>query len=267
MCFEFKEKYGIDDLKSIMTILRSDDGCPWDREQTHKSIRKNFIEETYEVAEAIDNEDPDLLREELGDVLLQIIFHSKMEEEKNRFCFDDVVNDICQKLIVRHPHIFSDTVAKTTDEVLNNWNSIKQKQKGQTTVTQTLESVPKQLPALMRTDKVQARADKAGFSYPNALMALDDLKSEVDELSSALNNDDKENIAEEIGDVIFSCVNVSRLYGLDAEELLSISCEKFIDRVRSVEELAVGAGKALNEISFYELNELWKKAKEKNSRE
>lgn len=267
MCFEFKEKYGIEDLKSIMTILRSDDGCPWDREQTHKSIRKNFIEETYEVAEAIDNEDPDLLREELGDVLLQIIFHSKMEEEKNSFCFDDVVNDICQKLIVRHPHIFSDTVAKTTDEVLNNWNSIKQKQKGQTTVTQTLESVPKQLPALMRTDKVQARADKAGFSYPNALMALDDLKSEVDELSSALNNDDKENIAEEIGDVIFSCVNVSRLYGLDAEELLSISCEKFIDRVRSVEELAAGAGKALNEISFDELNELWKKAKEKNSRE
>ena len=152
--FDFKEKYDVNDLVSIMKLLRSENGCPWDREQTHESIRKNFIEETYEVVEAIDKKDTALLREELGDVLLQVVFHSQMEAEKNSFDFSDVADEVCKKLIVRHPHIFSDVKADNSDQVLKNWDMINKETKGQETFAQTLESVPKVLPALMRAQKV-----------------------------------------------------------------------------------------------------------------
>ena len=147
--FEQKQRYGVDDLLHIMEILRSREGCPWDREQTHESIRRDFVEETYEVLEAIDRQDPALLREELGDVLLQVVFHARMEEEAGRFAFADVVDEVCRKLIVRHPHIFAGGKADTSEEVLRNWDRIKQKNKGQTTVTETVESVAKSLPAVM----------------------------------------------------------------------------------------------------------------------
>ena len=147
--FELKEHYTIDDLLHIMRILRGEGGCPWDREQTHASIRKNMIEETYETVEAIDRQDSGMLREELGDVLLQVVFHTQMEQERGVFNFDDVCDGICQKLILRHPHIFGDVVAKTSDQVLKNWDEIKKKEKGQTSAAQTLRSVPAVLPALM----------------------------------------------------------------------------------------------------------------------
>ncbi|MDE6133911.1 MAG: MazG family protein, partial [Oscillospiraceae bacterium] len=146
MDFKFKERYDIGDMLEIMRILRSENGCPWDREQTHKSIRKDFLEEVYEVVEAIDLEDTALLREELGDVLLQVVFHSRIEEEKNSFDFGDVVNEVCQKLVTRHPHVFGNVAAETSEEVLKNWNNIKQETKRQETYSETLESVCTALP-------------------------------------------------------------------------------------------------------------------------
>ncbi|MEG0895117.1 MAG: nucleoside triphosphate pyrophosphohydrolase, partial [Oscillospiraceae bacterium] len=190
---QLKDKYNINDLLEIMKILRAQ--CPWDKQQTHKTIRNNFIEETYEAVEAIDTDDYELLKEELGDVLLQVIFHSQMASEKDIFDFNDVCNDIVKKLIERHPHIFGDVKVNSTEDVLNNWNEIKKKQKGQETATKNLQSVSRSLPALMRSEKVQDRARKAGFDYPNVSMALDDLKSEIIELENAMK--DNSNIEEE----------------------------------------------------------------------
>ena len=165
--FVKKPKHTIDDLLYIIEILRGPDGCPWDREQNHRSIRNNFIEETYEAVEAIDKDDPELLKEELGDVLLQVVFHSRMEQEANVFDFSDVCDEVCKKLILRHPHVFSDFDAKTSDAVLDNWEKIKQKTKGQKLQADALLSVPKVFPALIRSQKVQKRAARAGFDYPD----------------------------------------------------------------------------------------------------
>lgn len=176
-----KEKYGIQDLLQIMQILRGENGCPWDKEQTHKSMRRDMLEEAYEVCEAIDLEDRELLKEELGDVLLQVVHHARIEQEQGNFDFEDVCDGICRKLMVRHPHVFSDVQVSGTEEVLNNWDKIKQQTKGQTTGSETLTSVPKTFPALMRAQKVQKRAGKLGFNYPDIYWAMDDLNSELDE--------------------------------------------------------------------------------------
>ncbi len=259
--FTFKEKYDIQDLISIMDTLRGEQGCPWDREQTHGSIRKNLIEETYEVAEAIDNGDAALLCEELGDLLLQVVFHAQMEKEQGSFDFDDVCNGICQKLIERHPHIFADVIANTPAEVLSNWEDIKKRQKGQTTATETLRSVPKVLPALMRAGKVQSRAAKTGFDYPDVQWAFSDLCSEVEELREALAAGDKPSQQEELGDLLFSAVNVARFLGADPEETLSESCEKFISRFEKVEAMASAQGVDIKKCSIDQLNSLWQEAK------
>lgn len=259
MNFEFKENYAIVDLRQIMQILRGDNGCPWDKEQTHTSIRKNLIEETYEVCEAIDLNDNNLLKEELGDVLLQVIFHSQMADEDNAFNFDDVVNDICKKLIHRHPHVFSNTSVNSVDDVLDNWNTIKTESKGQTLASETLTSVPKQLPALMRCDKVQGRAKKANNVF--GIFGLDDLNGELEELNQAINNNDIENIAEEIGDCLYALVGIARLYKMDAEELLTASTNKFIGRFSLVEKYATELSIEFSTATHDQLDELWKKAK------
>lgn len=266
MDFNFKESYSIEDLLNIIKILRSKNGCPWDMVQTHESIRKNFIEETYEICEAIDNADSDLLKEELGDVLLQIILHSQMEEEKFVFTFADVVNDICQKLIVRHPHVFNDVKVNSVENVLSNWAKIKEQTKGQTTATETLTSVPKQLPALMRSDKVQGRAKKAspmGFACIDEDDILSAVKGEIVELEKAIENSDKDNIAEEIGDILFATVNVARFFDMDAEELLTRSTDKFIDRFTKTETLASADGINLKNADKQTAADLWKRVKER----
>lgn len=264
MDFEYKDTYHISDLLEIMRILRSEHGCPWDREQTHQTIRKNLIEEAYEAAEAIDREDTSLLKEELGDVLLQVVFHARMEEEKGSFSFDDIADGICKKLIIRHPHIFSDTRVDNTEQVLANWDSIKKKEKGQTTATETLTSVSASLPALMRAQKVQQRAARAGFDYENIEQAVKDLKSEVRELEEALASEDEAAVEEELGDLIFAVVNVSRFSKKDAEEALTRSTEKFIRRFERVEQLAGEEKLDLKSASMQELDRLWKHAKEKS---
>ena len=203
------------------------------------------------------------LFEELGDVLLQVVFHSQMEDEKGVFNFDDVADGVCKKLILRHPHIFSDVSVSTSAEVLVNWENIKKQEKGQETATDTLLSVPKTLPALMRASKVQSRAAKTGFDYPNVDDALADLSSELDELKQAIANCDKPNITEEMGDLLFSCVNVARFLEQDAEEVLSFSTEKFISRFKIVEKLATEQDVDMKTASIDELNRLWKLAKQK----
>ena len=263
MDFQLKKHYEISDLREIMRILRSENGCPWDREQTHASMRKNLIEETYEAVEAIDLQDTALLREELGDVLLQVMFHSQMEEEAGSFCFEDVVDELCQKLITRHPHVFSNVQADSVDEVLSNWEAIKENSKGQTTAGETLTSVAQSLPALMRCEKVQGRAKKANpvFGYADVSAMLKDLHSEVEEAEEAIGKGDLPQIEEELGDVLFSAVNLARNYHLDPGELLTRSTDKFIARFCAVEKMVLDEGKTMKDADEALLDRCWKAAK------
>ncbi len=265
--FIFKKKYNIDDLLLIMKILRSDSGCPWDREQTHESIKKSLIEETYEVIEAINKKDGELLKEELGDVLLQVVFHSEMESEKSNFDFSDVCDGICKKLIERHPHVFSDVEVKDSGEVLVNWEEIKSKSKNRKTQTEKMLSVPRELPALMRSEKVQQKAAKVGFDWPDASGAFEKLYEETAELKAAVGKNDRENMAEELGDLLFSAVNVSRFIGVDAEEALTSACDKFIRRFSGVEELAKSRNIDMKNASAEELDRLWNEVKKSNGPE
>lgn len=259
--FEFKDKYNVDDLCEIMQILRAPGGCPWDAEQDHKSIRKNFIEETYEVLEAIDNDDAELLQEELGDVLLQIVFHAQMEKEKGVFDLDDVADGVCKKLIIRHPHVFGDVKVSGTDDVLSNWDEIKKKTKGQKSQTETMMSIPKTFPALMRAQKIQQKAAKVGFDWKEIDGALEKLESEIAELRSAIANKDEQNSKEELGDVLFSAVNVARFINAEAEEALTEASDKFVSRFNLVEQMAKQQNKDMKEMTLEQLDQLWDEAK------
>lgn len=264
MKMDEKNKYTLEDLLSIMKTLRAPGGCPWDREQTHESIRMNFIEETYEAVEAIDLADTELLREELGDVLLQIVFHSAMEEEKGTFDFSDVVDGICRKLIVRHPHVFSDVIANTSEEVLRNWDTIKMRTKEQKTQTEAMMSVSRALPALMRSAKVQKKAAKVGFDWPDVNGALEKVAEELEELRRAINAHDGESSQEELGDLLFSAVNVSRFLKVDAEEALTRASDKFIGRFEKVERLAKERQIDMQQAALSELDSLWDEVKKEN---
>lgn len=264
--FVLKDKYNIDDLVAIIKVLRAPSGCPWDREQTHESIKKNFIEETYEVVEAINKQSTDMLREELGDVLLQIVLHSEMESENGNFSFDDVVNDIVQKLVVRHPHVFGEVVANNTAEALNSWDAVKLKTKGQKNQTESMLSVPRELPALMRAQKIQHKAAKIGFDWDNVGGAVDKLYEEIDELKTAMEQGKRFDIEDEFGDVLFSCVNIARFIDVDSEEALTASTDKFMSRFSLVEQMASEQGIDMKSSSIEELDRLWDKAKKiKNS--
>lgn len=265
MAFTPKDRYGINDLLNIIQVLRAPGGCPWDAEQTHQSIRKNLIEETYEVAEAIDLADDKLLCEELGDLMLQVVLHTQMATEAGNFTFDDVCDGICQKLIYRHPHVFGDMSGElSTGQVLRNWESLKNTEKGRATVGQRLDSVPASLPALMRSEKVQKRAAGYGFCYAGAGDALEDLAGEVEELRQAL--EDGVGVEGEVGDVLFSAVNVARMVGCDAEEALTQSTDKFVSRVKAVDDMAAAKDKTLEQLDAQELNVLWKRAKSLENR-
>ena len=254
-----KDRYYFDDLVYIMSRLRSKGGCPWDIEQTHESIRANFIEETYEAIDAIDRKDMPALREELGDVLMQVVFHARMEEELGSFNIDDVCDEVCKKLIVRHPHVFGDVTASDSAQVLTNWEIIKNQTKGIKKQSESLAAVPSVFPALMRAQKIQSRAAKVGFDFDSVFGALDKLIEEIEELKKAIS--DKSNIREELGDVLFSAVNVSRLCKEDAEEALFFSNEKFISRFKTMEELASERGINLKDADISLMDKLWEEAK------
>lgn len=258
--FTQKAQYTVEDLRRIVALLRAPGGCPWDGAQTHESIRRNFIEEAYEVAEAIDEQSPAHLKEELGDVLLQVVFHASLEEDAGRFDLDDVADGICKKLIFRHPHVFGEVSVSGTGEVLSNWEELKRKEKGQATNTDALEAVARSLPALWRAEKVQKKAKKAGFDWPDVSGALDKLSEELEELKIAVA--EGTNVEEELGDLLFSAVNVSRFVKVDTEEALNGATDKFIGRFRKVEEEAARQGRALEGMSLAELDKLWEHAKE-----
>ena len=259
--FQLKDAYGVDDLRRILVLLRSEDGCPWDRVQTHQSIRANLLEEAYEAADAIDQSDDVALCEELGDVLLQVVFHARMAEEAGSFDLDQVADGVCKKLILRHPHVFGDVQADTPEQVLTNWEQIKQVEKHQETATATLESVPHAFPALMRAQKVQKRAGKAGFDWPDIQGALDKIPEETAELKEALASGDQEAVSEEMGDLLFAAVNVARFAGVDAEETLQRSTDKFIRRFAGLEALAAERGLDMKQASLQELDKLWEEIK------
>ncbi len=259
--FTFKDKYDINDLRRIMTILRQPGGCPWDREQTHESIRANFIEEVYEACEAIDRGDPDMLREELGDVLMQIVFHSEMERERGSFDFDGVTDAVCKKLIYRHPHVFGDVVAETPEEVLRNWDELKKKEKGQTGLMDTVNAVPRQFPALVRAQKVQKRAAKGGYEFPDVSYVIDKVKEETREVEQVMGSADKARIEDEIGDLLFSVVNLARKLGVDSEEALTFATDKFTRRVTETERICADRGVSVSQMSVGEFDEVWAEAK------
>lgn len=264
--FQFKEKYNCYDLVDIVSVLRAPGGCPWDAEQTHESIRKDFIEETYEVIEAINKKSPEMLREELGDVLLQVVFHTLIETEKGSFTFDEVCDEICKKLIIRHPHVFGDVNVSSTDEVLTNWDAIKMDTKNQKTVADTMESVPRELPALMRAGKIQKKASKAGYDWKDTEGILQKIREETLEVEEALKKGSKDNLEEEIGDLLFSVVNLARFTKTEAEEALTASTDKFMKRFTETERLAGEEGIEIVNVPAEKFDELWEKAK-KNLKE
>lgn len=261
--FKQKENYDIYDLIKIMEHLRSEDGCPWDREQSHESIRSNVIEEAYEVADAIDSGSQEMLVEELGDLLLQVVFHARMDEEAGGFNFNDVCDGICKKLVYRHPHVFGDVNADTSDEVLKNWDALKKTEKKQESFTDTLNSVPKAFPALMRSQKVQKRAARAGFDFDNKSDVYDKVAEEMVELSDADALADNKKVFEEYGDLLFSVVNLARFLNIDAEEALAASTDKFIARFEKVEKLANERNIDMPNTPITELDKLWDEVKGK----
>lgn len=259
--FEFKDKYNFYDLVKIMKALRGEGGCAWDREQTHESIKKNLIEETYETIEAINKKSPEMLCEELGDMLMQVVFHAQMEDELGHFDIDDVADGNCKKLVERHPHVFGEVKADTVDDVLTTWDAVKRKTKGQKTTSDAIDSVPRELPALMRADKIQSKASKAGFDWQEVDGALDKLIEEIGELKEAIAHRNADEIKDELGDVLFSAVNVSRFVDVDAEEALTDSTDKFVSRFKKVEKMAGERNIDMKSSELSVLDGLWDEAK------
>ena len=254
-----KDSYSFDDLVEIVSVLRSEQGCPWDREQTHESIRQNFIEEVYEAVEAIDTNDMPLLREELGDVLLQIVLHAQIESEQNTFNIQAVCDEVCKKLIVRHPHVFGTTKVESTNEVLSNWDEIKKQTKGQKTETDVVNAVAKSLPSLMRAQKVQKRAAKCGFDWSDAFSAFEKIEEETKELHEAIVCET--NPEEEVGDLLFAVVNVARHLHIDAEYALGQAVNKFIQRFSQVESRVRDRGKRMEDLTLEQLDSVWDEIK------
>ncbi|MDQ2086525.1 nucleoside triphosphate pyrophosphohydrolase [Herbivorax sp. ANBcel31] len=256
-----KEKYTFSDLIEVMKLLRSEKGCPWDREQTHESLKKYLIEETYEVLEAIDLNDKDKLCEELGDLLLQIVFHAQISTENKEFGMDEVISGICKKMISRHTHVFGEDKAETADDVVANWEDIKKKEKGITKQTDVLKDVPSNLPALMRSYKIQQKAAKVGFDWDDMEDVLAKIYEEIDELKNVYKGRDVARINDEMGDVLFSIVNLSRFLKVQPEIALTGTINKFIKRFGFIENEAEKQGKSMDEMSLNEMEKLWERAK------
>jgi len=257
--FERKQSFGYEDLLDIIRRLRAPGGCPWDREQTHESLKKDLREECYELMDAIDEKDDEHIVEECGDVLMNVLFHPIIGEEQGRYDDRDVTTEIVKKLIYRHPHVFGDVHVSSSEEVLKNWDALKQKEKGQQTVTATLRSVPRSFPAMLRCEKVQKKARKVGFDFDTAADAFYKIEEETHELKAAM--EAGSGIEKEMGDLFFAAMNVCRLLGLDGEETLHRATDKFIRRFEIMEKNIDAAGKKLTEMTLSEADEYWERAK------
>lgn len=255
--FLCKESYDLRDFVALVSYLRSPRGCPWDQVQTHESIRRNFLEETYEACEAIDAGDLVHMREELGDVLMQVLFHTDIEREAGHFDIDDVADAACKKLVYRHPHVFRRDEPDAPD-----WDTMKQRERAQTTTAEAMDSVARSLPALWRCDKIQAKAAKTGFEWPDVHAALDKVDEETRELRAAVASGDTEAIGDELGDLLFAAVKVARFAGIDPEQAAHAACEKFIRRFSAMETAAANDGTALEQCTLEQMLTLWQQAKQ-----
>lgn len=265
--FQCKPHYGWEDFLEIMRLLRAPGGCPWDIEQTHGSIRRNFLEETYEVLDAIDHDDPRAMCEELGDILMQVAFHTQIETERGRFTMDDVVDGVAQKLVYRHPHVFGGAMqADNSEQVLVNWEVLKRQEKGQRSTADAIEAVPHTLPALWRAEKIVSKTAKAGFNWDSISGALDKLEEEVRELREAVEAqkaaDAPHGVKEEVGDLLFIAGKIAQMSGVDPEDALHCACDKFDARFRRVE---TAADRPLADYKEEELTALWEAAKKEES--
>lgn len=255
--FLCKESYDLRDFVALVSYLRSPNGCPWDQVQTHESIRRNFLEETYEACEAIDAGDLVHMREELGDVLMQVLFHTDIEREAGHFDIDDVADAACKKLVYRHPHVFRRDEPDAPD-----WDTMKQRERAQTATAEAMDSVARSLPALWRCDKIQAKAAKTGFEWPDVHAALDKVDEETRELRAAVASGDAEAIGDELGDLLFAAVKVARFAGIDPEQAAHAACEKFIRRFSAMETAAANDGTALEQCTLAQMLTLWQQAKQ-----
>lgn len=241
-------------LIEIISILRSENGCKWDREQTHASLKRNMIEEAYEAVDAIDDNDFPHMQEELGDVLLQVVLHSQIAKEENKFDIEDVAKEISDKLVHRHPHVFGDIKVTSTDEILDNWEKLKKEEKPER--TSVMDGISKSQAALMSAQKISKKAVKVGFEWPDENSLYDCVMSEIQEFKEAKTKEEKE---EELGDLLFAVVNLARWNKIDAEQALLKANKKFISRFREMEK---NTDKDLEQLSFEEWDNLWKKAKQ-----
>ena len=261
----------------VIEELRSEHGCPWDREQTHASLKQCMLEEAYEVIEGIEEYeatgDYKNLREELGDVLLQVVLHARIAEEEGRFTMEDIVDEICEKMIRRHPHVFGDAAAENSKESLLLWEDIKKQEKKEETLADTLNRVAKAFPANIRAEKIQKKAAKYGLEFESMEQVLGKVKEELEELEEAIrNNKNGENqptkqVEEEFGDLMFSMINLSRFLGVNAENSLTNATNKFINRCAGIENLAREQGEKLNHMSSEEIDILWQSMKQQLSAE
>jgi len=256
-----KDKYDFNDLLDIMEQLRAENGCPWDREQTHESLRIYMIEETYEVLEALDAGEMKKFSNELGDLLLQIVFHAQIAKEHGEFDIGDVTSEICKKLISRHTHIFGDAKADTADQVVQNWEAIKKKEKKLESHTGVLKDVPSNLPALMRSYKVQQKAAQVGFDWDDIEDVFSKVDEEIRELRDVYKSKNVERITDELGDAMFALVNLSRFLKVQPELALTGTIRKFINRFEYIEQQSVKAGNRLEDMSLAEMDKLWNEAK------
>jgi tetrapyrrole methylase family protein/MazG family protein len=250
-------------LVKLMAALRGPEGCPWDRKQTPGSLKPFLVEECYEVIDALDEGNPDKIKEELGDLLFQILFHARIAEERGHFSIDDVITAIQEKMTRRHPHVFGDEKLATDKEVLANWEEIKKKEKGHEDRRSILEGVPKELPSLLRAHRLQERAARVGFDWNHLNEALPKLDEEIAEFKESLKEENAGKIEEELGDVFFTLVNISRFLGVNPDEALRKTISKFIHRFRYIEEHAANAGTSLNDMTLDEMEALWQQAKNK----
>ena len=249
------------DLIHTIEMLRGEDGCSWDREQTHESIKNSLLEEAYEVVEAIEDENIDGLIEELGDVLLQVVFHSVIGKEDGYFNVSDVIETITNKMIYRHPHVFKNKTDATSDEVLDSWDELKKKEKNYETLTEEINGIAKTLPSLTKAHKVQKKVSKVGFDFENINEAIKKIEEEIREVLDVYKDNNREKIIDEMGDLLFACVNLSRLLNVDEEEALNKSTKKFIKRFKFIEDNILKQGKDFNNVTLDEMNTLWEDSK------
>lgn len=260
------EKYSMKAFVEIIQTLRGENGCPWDKEQTHESLINCVKEEAYEVVDAIESHNMAHLKEELGDLLLQVVMHGVIAEEKQEFTIDDVIQGICDKMIHRHPHVFGTASVENSAQVLHNWEAIKRKEHNEATISESMKNIPRALPANMRAEKVQKKAAKVGFDFENYDQILDKVYEELEELKMARKMGNKDYIQEEFGDLMFAIVNLSRFLQLNAENSLTNATDKFINRFVDVEVFAKSEGSSIENMSIEELDSLWNRVKEANKK-